>query len=113
MAELKDITPAELDAFLAQPKALLMLGKTDCAACAEWTAELNGFLADDAEFSDVVFGKLILNQGRLGAWKKANPWLAEVDVLPYNVIYVDGEPVKRWAGGGLERMQNRLRRVTG
>lgn len=110
MAELQDITPADLEAFLASPKAVLMLGKTDCAACAQWTTELNEYLGHDEEFSDVRFGKLILNQGRLGRWKKANPWLAEVDVLPYNVIYIDGEPVKRWAGGGLERLQNRLRR---
>jgi hypothetical protein len=42
---------------------------------------------------------------------KANPWLAEVDVLPFNVIYVGGERVKTFAGGGLERLRNRLARI--
>ena len=90
--------------------AVLMLGKTDCAACATWTEELNELLAQEHGFEQVRFGKLDLKQPGMIGFKKANPWLAEADVLPYNIIYRDGEPVKRWAGGGRDRLENRLRR---
>ena len=36
--------------FLASPATVLMLGKSDCAACAEWTSELERFLKADDRF---------------------------------------------------------------
>lgn len=113
MTTLQFLDPATLDEFLTAPVAVLMLAKTDCDACAQWTEELETYLSSDGfdpAFGDVRFGKLILNQPRLGAFKKANPWLAEVDVLPTNVIFRGGQADKRWAGGGLDRLLNRLRR---
>ena len=96
--------------FVAAPRAVLVLGKTDCENCARWSAELEEFLALDQEFVDVRFGKMMLDQRGLIDFKKANPWLAEVDALPFNVLYVGGERQKSFAGGGLERLRNRLRR---
>lgn len=101
------------EAFLASPRAVLMLGKTDCAACTQWTEELAAFLASDDEFGDVRFGKLLLDQPGLVAFKRAHDWVAGVSDLPYNVIFVDGERAKEFAGGGVERLTNRLRRVLG
>lgn len=115
MAALEFLDPTTLDAFLAAPVAVLVLAKTDCDACAQWTQELQDWLAAQATDGDpdargIRFGKLILNQPRLGGFKKAHPWLAEVDVLPTNVIFRDGQVDRRWAGGGIERLVNRLRR---
>jgi hypothetical protein len=97
--------------FIAAPLAVLMLGKSDCAACAAWTDELEQFLAGDGEWKHVRFGKMLLDQGGLIDFKRANPWLAEVDVLPYNLIYVRGEKVKEFPGGGTDRLVSRLRAV--
>jgi len=97
------------DSFLAAPAAVLMLGKSDCPACAEWTSELEGFLANDERFRHVRFGKLLLDKGGLIAFKRASPWLADCDVLPFNAIYVGGEKKSDFAGSGVERLQNRLR----
>jgi hypothetical protein len=47
----------------------------------------------------------------MGRFKIAQPWVSEVDILPYNAIYINGERVKDWAGGKLSRLQNRLERV--
>jgi hypothetical protein len=101
------------EAFLAAPRAVLMLGKTDCAACNTWTEELSTFLDTDEEFSDVRFGKLLLDQPGLVAFKRAHDWVAGVTDLPYNVIFIDGERAKEFAGGGADRLANRLRRVVG
>ena len=69
------------------------------------------FLEEDTEWANVRFGKLELDQRGLVEFKKANEWLREIDDLPYNVIYVNGEPVKRYVGGGTERLVNRLKRL--
>ena len=113
MRQLEMIGPDNWEEFLGDGTAVLMLGKTDCAACSEWTTELSEFLAGDEEFTEVRFGKLVLDQRGLIDFKKANPWLAEVDVLPFNAIYRDGEKVKDFAGKGLPRLQNRLRNLAG
>lgn len=97
--------------FLEAPVAVLVLGKTDCNACQEWGAELSAHLENDEQFTNVSFGKLMINQPGLIAFKKASPWLAEVDTLPYNIIYKNGEAVKRYAGNGVARLENRLKSV--
>ena len=101
------------EAFLAAPAAVLMLGKSDCEACAAWTAELEAFLANDSRWRHVRFGKLLLDKPGLIAFKRANPWIAELDVLPINVLYVNGQESKRFAGSGIERLVARLERGVG
>ena len=97
--------------FVAAPKAVLMLGKSDCGACAQWTEELQKFLETDEDWKDVRFGKMVLDQRGLIDFKKANTWIAELDELPFNQIYVNGERSKSFAGGGVERLVNRLRNL--
>jgi hypothetical protein len=97
--------------FLGADAAVLMLAKTTCQNCSSWTAELEAALAGGGFYPGVRFGKLYLDQRGLIAFKKANPWIATVDVLPFNVIYRKGEQVKTFAGGGLDRLRNRLERV--
>jgi hypothetical protein len=52
-------------------------------------------------------------RGGLVAFKRANPWIAELDVLPYTLIYRQGEKVAEFAGGGVGRLVARLARVRG
>ena len=111
--ELEKIDGQNWEAFLAAPAAVLMLGKSDCEACAAWTAELEAFLASDERWRQVRFGKLLLDKPGLIAFKRANPWIAELDVLPTNVIYLNGRESKRFAGGGIERLVARLERSAG
>jgi hypothetical protein len=111
MTRLEAIDGATWEGLLAAPWAVLMLGKSDCEHCAEYTEELNGFLAADTTYADVRFGKILLDRGGLVGFKRANPWLADVDVLPYTLIYRGGEKVAEFAGGGIGRLQARLDRV--
>ncbi|MED5374212.1 MAG: hypothetical protein VX899_24555 [Myxococcota bacterium] len=112
MAKLEVLERDTWEEAVNAPVAMILLGKTTCAACNAWTEELESFLEEDSEFGEVRFAKILLDKGGLGKWKKATPWLGEVNDLPTNVIYVNGEPVKRWAGNGTDRMANRLRRYT-
>jgi len=98
-------------AFVSAPAAVLMLGKSDCHACAAWTEELEGFLANDTEWRHVRFGKLLLDQRGLVDFKRSNPWIAHLDVLPHNVLFRSGERVAEFSGSGVERLTARLARV--
>jgi hypothetical protein len=99
--------------FIAAPVAVLVLGKSDCAACAAWSADLERFLATDRTWSDVRVGKILLDEGGLADFKRANPWIADLDALPFTQIYVGGRPVTSFVGGSIERLVRRLQRVTG
>lgn len=94
--------------FMEGERVVLTLGKTDCAACHDFEGELKDFLAEDDEWTDVRFGKIVLDQRGLLGFKKANPWLAEVDALPYTVIFADGDQQKAFAGGGINRLVKRM-----
>jgi hypothetical protein len=113
MDRLETIDGSNWEAFLQAPWAVLMLGKTDCEHCSAYTDELHGFLGADMAHRDVRFGKMLLDRGGLASFKRANPWLADVDVLPYTLIYSGGTKVAEFAGGGVERLQARLQRLRG
>jgi hypothetical protein len=111
MERLEAIDGTTWEGLLAAPWSVLMLGKSDCDHCGEYTEELHAFLAADTAYTDVRFGKILLDRGGLIGFKRANPWLAELDVLPYTVIYRDGEKVAEFAGGGIGRLAARLDRI--
>jgi hypothetical protein len=113
VSRLEPIDGRTWEDLLGAPVAVLLLGKSDCPACAAWTAELEDFLARDAEFGGVRFGKVLLDQGGLIGFKRAHPWIAELDVLPFTQIFANGQRVKGFAGGGADRLVTRLRQVVG
>jgi len=110
---LEAIDGANWETFLGAPWAVLMLGKSDCDHCNEFAEELHGYLGDAGAPADVRFGKMLLDRAGLAGFKRANPWLAEVDVLPYTLIYRSGEKVAEFPGGGIGRLQSRLERLRG
>jgi len=47
-----------------------------------------------------------------GSFAHANrDWLAEVEDLPYNVLYLNGKRTKSWAGAGIDRLVTRLEKT--
>lgn len=107
MVDVELLTKDNWQDFLKEPKAVLMLGKTTCEACKEWSADLKEW-SDSPE--GIRFGKINLDEPGWGRFKLQEKWVSEVDVLPFNAIYIDGENKKSWAGGGLDRLSNRLNR---
>jgi hypothetical protein len=99
------------EAFVGAALSVLVLGKSECEHCATYTDELHTFLGAEAAYPDVRFGKILLDRGGLASFKRANPWLAELDVLPYTLIYRRGEKVAEFAGGGVARLAARLERL--
>src|SRR5437667_1831196 len=58
--------------------------------------------------SDVPRRALRKDAARQG---RPRPWLAEVDVLHYTLIYRGGGKLTEFAGGGIGRLQARLERL--
>ena len=108
MSRLEIIDGSNWREFVAAPRAVLILAKTTCQACAAWSEELGAFLGDSSSYPDVRFGKMYLDKPGLADFKRGNTWLAEVDDLPFNLLYVNGERRKSWPGGGVDRLLARL-----
>jgi len=50
--------------------------------------------------------------GPQGSFARANrDWLAKVEDLPHNVLYVQGKRIKAWPGAGIDRLVTRLEGV--
>jgi hypothetical protein len=111
MARLETVDGGNWRDFVAAPAAVLVIGKSDCGACAAWSEELERFLAADTEWGHVRFGKMLVDKGGLIEFKRASPWLADVDELPFNQLYLAGERSKAWPGGGVDRLVDRLRSI--
>ncbi|MFL2962163.1 MAG: hypothetical protein ACJZ2K_04205 [Candidatus Poseidoniaceae archaeon] len=92
--------------FLSSPVSVLILSKTDCQLCDKWFSELEAYEIPE----NVRLGKLLLDSPGLAQFKIENEWVSNIDILPFNAIYVDGIVKKQWAGGGMERLQTRLNR---
>ena len=102
---MESLNQSNWEEFLASPLSVLVLSKTDCQSCSEWFSELENY--DIPE--NIRLGKLLLDAPGIGRFKIAQPWISQVDILPFNAIFTNGERKTQWAGGGIERLQNRLR----
>lgn len=114
MSRLEQLDAGSWDEFTRAPVAVMMLARSTCPHCNEWTHELEHFLARDAaRYSHVRFGKLLLDQPGLVPFKEANQdWLHGIEGLPFNVIYVGGERFKSFPGAGIDRLVARLDKIT-
>ena len=112
MSRLEKIDGRTWRDFVQAPAAVLVIGKTDCPNCAAWAQELEQFLEQDKDWQHVRFGKIYLDEGGLIDFKRATPWLIDLDVLPFNQIYQNGERTKGFPGGGIDRLVSRLRSLS-
>ena len=53
--------------------------------------------ADFDKYKGKLSGKIVLTQPGCRRFKRANPWLSDVDFLPYTVLYASGEKVDEFA----------------
>lgn len=104
---METLNQSNWEEFLSSHISVLILSKTDCQSCDAWFLELDDYVLP----SNVRLGKLLLDSPGLGRFKIEHNWVANIDILPFNAIYVDGDVKMQWAGGGIERLQTRLNRL--
>ncbi len=108
MSRLEILDGTNWEEFLAAPVSVLMLARSDCPQCTEWEAALEAFLAKDTRWVGVRFGRMVLDRGRLGSFKRAHDWVADLRGLPYTLISVEGEPVRDFVEGSIEVLTSHL-----
>ena len=105
------LTDENYEAFLKSGVRLLVLTLPDCPNCLDWTGQLGEFLASDEDWNQVRFGKIDLESENTKKFRSASEWLEFVEGVPFNVVYLEGEPKASFFGAGVARMVKRLERV--
>jgi hypothetical protein len=96
-----------LDVVMHARYGILVLTKTTCGACASYQSEIERSLAlGDLEGASVA--KLVLDRPGGHRFKRDNPWLADVNFLPYTVLYRDGQQVDAFAASKASYLLERL-----
>lgn len=110
--KLELIDDTNFEEFLGSPLSFLMIGRVDCEPCRVWTNELE---SSQQGFPLVRGGKLLIGgNGKLTNFKRTHgAWLSHVREMPHNSLWIGGEMVKEWSGGGMDRLINRLKNIGG
>ena len=85
-----------VDSVVGARHGALILAKDDCDNCAAYEAQIRR-LQEEGQLGDLVVGKIVLTQPGARGFKRANPWLGEIDFLPYTLLYASGEKVDEFA----------------
>ncbi len=93
------LTDPERPLGMGRP-TLLILGRPSCDDCQALYAKLASW--EPSRALEILTLNLRASEGE--AFLAANPWVAHIDHVPFNVLYVDGEPVAQWTGDDLGRL---------
>ena len=96
MGSLLYVDDDTLDRVVDAARGALVLAKDDCENCAVYEAEIRD-LHERGALGDLVVGKLVLTRQGCRRFKRENPWLTDVDFLPYTLLYAGGEKVDEFA----------------
>jgi len=88
---------------------LLILGRPTCDDCQAYYARLASWTPSVP--LDVLTLNLRAPEG--AAFSARYSWVKHIDYVPFNVLFVNGEPVDQWTGGDLERLESSLQSLEG
>jgi hypothetical protein len=110
-AALIAITDANLRELLASPRAVLVIGKSDCGHGVSYEREILA-LQEAGELADVAIGKLLLDAPGSPRFKKENPWLGSLSALPHTLLFLDGQHVENFAASKGTYLLERIEAAT-
>lgn len=110
-AALTQVTDKNIRELLAAPRAVLVIGKSDCGHCIAYEKEILELQAEGA-LDDVAIGKLLLDAPGSPRFKKENPWLGSLKALPHTLVFVAGEHVENFAASKGAYLVERLEALT-
>ena len=98
------LTPENWESFLHTGKVLLILSNSRCTTCEEWKLELSQWESTQ----DIRIAEIKLDQPRFGRFKSMHQWIADITILPFNTIFIEGEVIEQWSGNSLTHLEERL-----
>ena len=104
---LTQVTDANLQDVVDAQRGVLVLAKTDCGYCAGYEREILD-LMDQGVLPEVVVGKMYLDKPGSGRFKKGNPWLLGLDVLPFTLLFSRGQQMDAFAASRASYLRERI-----
>jgi hypothetical protein len=108
---LKHILDSNWRGMLSQPVSVVVATISTCPACTIWCDELESWAKSNGR--DISVGKVVLDDPGTRRFKQENEWLDEAPGIPFTAIFRAGELQATFAGGGIDRLERRLRRLDG
>ncbi len=96
MNSIQHIDDSNFEAFMEHDRVALLLTRSTCGNCVNYTQEIQE-LIEKGRLEDLHIGKVILDQAGSVKLKKANPWIKDLDFVPYTVLYDKGQKVEEFA----------------
>ena len=85
-----------MDKLMRAERAVLILTRTDCEVCTDFVREVRQLLTN-VPCSGVAVGELVLDRRGAQRFVRANPWMADLRVLPYTLLMRRGQQVEDFA----------------
>ncbi len=111
MVVLEELDESTWEAFLNAPISVLMLSKNDCHSCLQLSKELTDWETIEPVHANIRFGKIMLDRSGMGRFKIAQPWVSNIDIMPFLAIFVNGERVMEWGGRNRSYLQNQILQI--
>jgi hypothetical protein len=94
------VTSNNWEEIISSPLSLVIFTKNECKDCKQWLDKLN--VSD--RFEKMIYAVMNLSDKGLGKIKIENPWISQIDILPFNVLFVEGELQENWSGANEDRL---------
>ncbi len=96
------------DAFLNAERAALIFTRNDCGSCSGYLGEVKE-TRKQGKLKAISLGEVVLDEpGALGT-KRRNPWLFQLEFLPYALLYKEGEKVDEFAASKASYLLERVK----
>ena len=95
-----NITSDNWNEIISSPLSIVTFTKDDCQNCKKWIEKI---ISSNA-IRNITFAVINLSQKGLGKIKIENPWISQIDILPFIVLFADGELHENWSGGNEDRL---------
>ena len=101
------VTDENVTTITGAEPGVLILAEDSCGACRSYVEDVQG-LEQRGRLEGIVIGKMVLDKPGSGGFKRDNPWLREVEVLPYTAVYERGAKVDEFAASRGSFLMERL-----
>jgi hypothetical protein len=106
-SEIARVNDHNLGDLLRSEHAMLILSRRDCNPCMAFQEALDALL-DQGQLHEISIGKMVLNEPGSARFKRANPWLADLRVLPYVILYRRGREQNRFVPSSAAHLMRQL-----
>ena len=100
IADITMLGDSNWDSFVNKKITLVIFEKSDCEQC----EKLSNEIINDAGDYNFDICKLRLDTPGSSQIKLSNPWISNIDILPFCVVFKEGQMTDSWAGSDFARI---------